>query len=194
MKKCKQENDIFGKLLSYEVEGNIVNVKFEQEKVFVKIINSYIINFFVPLYREERNSKAVENLKDSHCDFEIENIENGIQICTEKLLIKIYDEFKVDIYDKEGKLLCADYRGEKDPFIRRSGDYALAEAEGHDLKEDYECKIYVSKKMEEDMYFYGLGEKSGHLNKKGYHYVNWNTDNPALMEKLLIGFISQFHF
>jgi alpha-glucosidase len=32
--------------------------------------------------------------------------------------------------------------------------------------------------MEDDMYFYGLGEKSGHLNKKGYHYVNWNTDNP----------------
>ena len=43
-------------------------------------------------------------------------------------------------------------------------------------KSDY--KVYVSKKMEDDMYFYGLGEKSGHLNKKGYHYVNWNTDNP----------------
>ena len=29
------------------------------------------------------------------------------------------------------------------------------------------------------MYFYGLGEKTGHLNKKSYHYVNWNTDNPS---------------
>jgi len=87
MKKCKQENDIFGKLLSYEVEGNTINVKFKQEKVYVKIINSYIINFFAPLYREERNSKAVENLRDNHCDFEIENIENGIQINTKKLLV-----------------------------------------------------------------------------------------------------------
>ena len=145
MDKCKQENHIFGKLLSYEVEENTINVKFEQEKVFVKIVNSYIINFFAPLFREERNSKAVENLKDSHYDFDVENIENGIQISTEKLKVKIYDEFKVDIYDKEGTLLCADYRGEKDPFIRRSGDYQLAEAEGHNLNGDSEFKVYVIK-------------------------------------------------
>ena len=60
MNKCKEENDIFGKLLSYEVEGNVINIKFEQEKVFVKIVSSYIISFFAPLYREERNSKAAE--------------------------------------------------------------------------------------------------------------------------------------
>ncbi|BCZ44581.1 alpha-glucosidase [Clostridium gelidum] len=178
MDKCKQEKHIFGKLLSYEVEENAINVKFEQKKVFVKIVNSYIINFFAPLFREERNSKAVEFLKDSHYDFDVENIENGIQISTEKLKVKIYDEFKVDIYDKEGTLLCADYRGEKDPFIRRTGDYQLAEAEGHNLNVDSDLKVYVSKQMEDDMYFYGLGEKSGHLNKKGYHYVNWNTDDP----------------
>ena len=178
MEKYKVGMDIFGKLLSYEVEGNIINVKFEQEKVFVKVVNSYIINFFAPLLRDERNSKAVENLKDSHCDFDIENIDSGIQICTEKLIVKIYDEFKVDIYDKEGTLLCADYRGESKPFERRYGDYMLAEAEGQTFSGEVDYKVYVSKKMEEDMYFYGFGEKSGHLNKKGYHYVNWNTDNP----------------
>ena len=29
------------------------------------------------------------------------------------------------------------------------------------------------------MYFYGLGERTGSLNKKGYHYRNWNTDDPT---------------
>lgn len=177
MEKYVQKN-LFGKLLDYEVEENVININFEGKKTFVKIINSYIINFFVPLHREERNSKAVENLKDSHCDFQVENIEGGIQISTEKLLVKIYDEFKVDVYDKDGKILCEDYRGQKDHFVRRTADFKLAEAEGHDLKEGFEEKIYVSKKMEENMYFYGLGEKTGHLNKKGYHYVNWNTDDP----------------
>lgn len=170
---------LYGRLLNYEVEENVININFEEKKAVVKIINSYIINFFVPLHREERNSKAVENLKDSHCDFQVENIEGGIQISTEKLITKIYDEFKVDIYDKDGKILCEDYRGEKDPFVRRTADFKLAEAEGHDLKKGFLEKIYVSKKMEEEMYFYGLGEKTGHLNKKGYHYVNWNTDNPS---------------
>ena len=178
MNKCGKVN-VFGKLLSYEVDRSNIIIKYEGKEVFVKVIRSSLINFFVPLFREERNSKAVENLKESHCDFDVENIENGIQVLTEKLIVKIYDEFKVDIYDKEGTLLCADYRGDKEPFVRRSGDYQLAEAEGHNLNGDSEFKVYVSKQMEDDMYFYGLGERTGHLNKKGYHYVNWNTDNPA---------------
>ena len=124
--------------------------------MFIKVINSYIINFFAPLFREERNSKVVENLKDSHYDFEVENIADGIQLSTEKLIVRIYDEFKVDIYEKKGVIICADYRGEKEPFIRRNGDYQLAEAEGHNLNGDSEFKVYISKQMEEDMYFYGL--------------------------------------
>lgn len=178
MEKCKQEKRNYGRFISYEVQDNVVNVKFEKDKVFIKVVNSYIINFFVPLFREVRNSKAVENLNDSDCDFKVENIDGGIQICTDKLKVKIYDEFKVDIYDKEGTLLCADYREESKPFKRRYGDYMLAEAEGHILNGEADYKVYVSKKMEEDMYFYGFGEKTGHLNKKGYHYVNWNTDEP----------------
>lgn len=178
MNDCKEVN-VFGRLLSYEVDENDIIIKYEEKEAFVKVIKSGIINFFVPLFREDRDSKAVENLKDSHCDFDVENIENGIQVLTEKLIVKIYDEFKVDIYDKEGSLLCADYRGEKEPFVRRTGDYKLAEAEGHNLNGDSKFKVYVSKQMDDDMYFYGLGEKTGHLNKKGYHYVNWNTDNPA---------------
>jgi alpha-glucosidase len=178
MEKCKQEERNYGRFISYEVQDNVVNVKFEKEKVFVKVVNSYIINFFVPLFREIRNSKAVEDLKDNNCNFEVQNISYGIQISTEELIIKIYDKFKVDIYDKEGALLCADYREESKHFKRRYGDYMLAEAEGHTLNGEADYKVYVSKKMEEDMYFYGFGEKTGHLNKKGYHYANWNTDEP----------------
>ncbi|EKQ51337.1 MULTISPECIES: glycoside hydrolase family 31 protein [unclassified Clostridium] len=179
MEKCNQDKKIFGKLLNYEVEDNEINIRFQEKNVFVKVVNSYIINFFVPLFRGERNSKAVENIIDSHCDFEVEKIIDGIQISTENLLVKIFDDFKVDIYDKNGALLCEDYRGESKPFNRRYGDYVLAEAEGHTLNGAADYKVYVSKKMEDDMYFYGLGERSGHLNKRGYHYVNWNTDNPA---------------
>ncbi|AQR96593.1 glycoside hydrolase family 31 protein [Clostridium saccharoperbutylacetonicum] len=177
MDNCKEVKNSYGKLLGYEVENNIVNIEFEEEKVYIKIVNSYIINFFVPSFRKERNSKAVENLKDKNCDFEVEFINGGIQISTEQLQLKVYDCFKVDIYDKEGTRLCADYRGDSKPFNRRYGDYMLAEAEGHAINNQEEYKLYISKNMEEEMYFYGLGEKTGHLNKKGYHYVNWNTDN-----------------
>ena len=170
----------FGVLNDYSVLDNDIILSYENCEAFVKVINSKVINFFVPMLRAERQSKAVEDLKVEECDFEIEKIENGIKITTEHLIVKIYDEFKVDIYDKDNNILCEDYRGEKNHFVRRSADYKLAEAEGHKINDgDDEFKIYVSKKMEDNMYFYGLGERSGHLNKKGYHYVNWNTDNPA---------------
>lgn len=178
MERCKQEKN-YGRFIGYEIQDNVVIVNFEKEKVFIKLINSYIINFFSPIFREERNSKAVENLDNNYYDFRVEDIDDGIQISTDKLIVKIYDEFKVDIYDKDKNMLCADYRGDSRPFERRYADYVLAEAEGHTFNNgqaDY--KVYVSKKMEEDMYFYGFGEKTGHLNKKGYHYVNWNTDDP----------------
>ena len=176
--KNEEMKSIFGKILNYEVEDNKIIINYENRKAFIEIINSHIINFFVPFFREEKDSKAIEHLKESHCDFDIENIDNGIKISTEKLVVKVYEEFKVDIYDKEGNILCEDYRGDKEPFKRRTGDYKLAEAEGHNINSDSYYKVYISKKIEEDMYFYGLGEKSGYLNKKGYHYVNWNTDDP----------------
>lgn len=173
------EKDLFGKLQSYEVKENDVSIKFENKEVVVKVVSTGIINFFVPLLRPERNSKAVDNLKITHSKFEVKSIENGIEIITEKLKVKIFDGFKTDIYDKEENMLCADYRGEKADFTRRYGDYELLAAEGHSTNEASAEKIYVAKQLDENTYFYGLGEKTGHLNKRGYHYVNWNTDNPA---------------
>lgn len=169
-----------GKLNEYLVNDSDITLCYENGEAYVKVISHKIINFFVPLFRAERQSKAVENLECDECDFEVSTIENGIKIATDELIVKIYDEFKVDIYDKDENVLCEDYRGEKAPFVRRRADYSLAEAEGHKVNNgEDKFKVYVSKKMEENMHFYGLGEKTGHLDKKGYHYVNWNTDNPA---------------
>lgn len=182
MNLCKGKHEVFGKIKNYEVDGNKVIIKYENIDAIISIISDDIINFFVPLFRKERISKAVENielLKDDELNFDIKEFEGKIQITTNKLIVKVHDEFIVDIYDSNETLLCSDYREKCDPFKRRYGDYQLAEAEGHSTSRDSEYKVYVAKNMEEDMYFYGFGEKTGHLNKKGYHYVNWNTDNPA---------------
>ena len=169
----------FGKLKDYLVKGNEIIVTYENKKAYIKVVNQNIINFFVPFLRNQRNSKAVEVDLDKKCDFSVSRIENGIKIITQEIIVNILDEFKVDIYDKDNNIICEDYRGLREPFERRTGDYKLAEEEGHELNAHGDYKIYVSKKMEEDMYFYGLGERPGSLNKKGCHYINWNTDNPA---------------
>ena len=183
MKFCKEGKNIFGKISDYKIERNKLIIKYESVEAIVSIVSDEILNFFVPLFREERNSKAVENIEEliqcNKCDFKVDKINDGIKLKTDKLVVNIYDDFVIDIYDSNEKLLCSDYRGDSDPFKRRFGDYVLAEAEGHSTNKDSNYKVYVAKNMEEDMHFYGFGEKTGHLDKKGYHYVNWNTDNPA---------------
>ena len=170
---------MFGKIKAYSQIDNKVIIQYEAVEVTVEIINPYIINFFAPLLRKQRASKAVENLEIMSCSLQVSKEEEYISITTQKLQVKIFDEFLVDIYDNEGNVLCRDFRGERKPFTRRAGDFKLAEEEGHKLAQDSGEMLTIVKKMEEDMFFYGLGEKTGHLNKKGYHYKMWNTDDPS---------------
>ena len=169
---------MLGKIVNYIIEKNVVKINFENGSSYVKIINDEIINFFIPNVSEERNSKAIDKLNYKETKFSVRFIGQLLTISTKSLVVKIYAGFNIDIYDKDGNALCEDYRLERDPFIRRKGDYELAESEGHDLSKKNKDTIYIAKKMEDDMHFYGLGEKTGHLDKKYYHYKNWNTDNP----------------
>ena len=170
---------MLGRLLKYEVNNKEIKLKYEKKEATITIINDGVINFFIPFHRKEKNSKAVENLNLGSSNFSIEKIENTLNIITEKLKIIVSDNFKIDIYDRNEKVLCRDYRGERNPFKRRGNNFDLAAEEGHNLNGHQNYKVYVSKTMEDDMYFYGLGERTGSLNKKGYHYRNWNTDDPS---------------
>ena len=183
MNLCREGQKVFGKINNYRVEGNKLIIEYENIEATISIISDEIINFFVPLFRKERNSKAVESIdsliNNNESNFKVDKIGDAIKFVTDKLVVKIYNDFIVDIYDSNNRLLCSDYRGNEEAFRRRYGDYELAEAEGHSTNKDSIYKVYVAKTMEEDMHFYGFGEKTGHLDKKRYHYVNWNTDNPA---------------
>ena len=170
----------FGELLSYTIDENTVSVNYEKSTAYIKIITKDIINFFVPKISKGRKSKAIEYLDNNICNFTVEKRTGVIDIITEALIIKVYDEFMIDIYTIENELICSDHRGKRSPFIRRSGDYTLLEDEGHEYAKEEEFKVFVKKTMNEDTLFYGLGERTGSLNKRGYHYKNWNTDLPAL--------------
>ncbi|RDY29713.1 DUF4968 domain-containing protein [Romboutsia weinsteinii] len=172
---------MFGRILGYEILDNKVKINFSNNiEAKVEIINSEIINFFVPIFKKEQKSKAIENLKCVETKFTVESLDNFINIKTNTLEIKIYDEFKVDIYNNQGKLICADYREERNPYVKNTaGRIDIALQEGHKPNEHQEYKVFIPKCMEDNMYFYGFGEKTGHLNKKGYHYKNWNTDDPS---------------
>lgn len=97
------------------------------------------------------------------------------------ITVYVKDNEKLDIYYK-GKLVLSDYekarkKSEKNPYE----DLAIAELEGHTVGKDEEKTdaVTIIKKLGKDDAIYGLGDKPGCLNKRGYSYVNWNTDDPA---------------
>ena len=170
---------MIGKFISYIVNDNKIQLIYENNHALVTIVNSKVINFFISNDGKERKSNAVECFEFEKCDFTISKEDDYLKITTDKLIVHVKDDFKVDIYNKNNELLCADYNGKREPFKRRGSDFSLVEEEGHSLDGHMDYKVYVAKDMPTDMYFYGLGERTGSLNKKGYHYKNWNTDDPS---------------
>lgn len=171
---------MYGKLIRYEQDHQKIKLIFEYQSVNIHVINDNVFNIFVPFQTEVQDSKAIEALKVKPCPLKILEAEDYLEIATSSLVARIYDDFKVDFYDASThQLICADYREGRQPFIRQGND-RIAEAEGHHIQENANRhQIEVLKTMFGDESFYGLGDKTGHLNKRGYAYEMWNTDDPS---------------
>ncbi len=173
---------IFGKRKAYKVEEGIVRIQFASGEGRVTPLTDEIINIFSPIETIEHRSKAVEGNKAEGIAFSVKEKPDYLEIQTKRLTVRVYDEFKVDFYDEKGMLLCADYRGERQ-FGRQISDkfIKLLEVEGHEIPTDsnFNYDIQVVKQMEGDEAFYGLGDKTGFLNKRHYDYEMWNSDIPA---------------
>lgn len=178
----KEDNsDMWGKRTGYEKEGRRVSIQFEGGTGRIEVVNAGVINVFAPLHTQEHESRAVEQPNPAFvvCDYTVSERDGRIEIVTEQLIVRVYDHFKVDFYDAAGTPLCLDYRGEREPFPRR-GNVSIAEGEGHAaMRTSEHHKIQVLKAMEGEEKFYGLGDKTGPLNKRGYEYEMWNTDDPS---------------
>lgn len=170
---------MFGKLLNHNIENNRLILNYENHTASVEIITPKIINIFTGLKYKNHFSRAIEGDKVISCNFSVVEENDHLLVETDEIKARIYNEFYVDFYDKNDNLLCEDYRGSRDPFIRR-GNVSIAEEEGHKTESASENhSITVIKRMIGDESFFGLGDKTGHLNKKGYSYEMWNTDDPS---------------
>lgn len=126
-------------------------------------------------------SFAIETLPPYYTDFCVNPLEqSGLQITTSYLDVRVSPDLKIDIYDHRGTLLLADYRGDRVTAQALSQEeLALVAMEGHQIQEtSSQFSTTILKQMDSSTYFYGLGDKTGYLNKRGYEYMMWNTDNP----------------
>ena len=171
----------YGKRISYKTSGNQIQISFEKQDVIVEVITDEIINFFVPTWSKEHRSKAIEGNKCRTTVFSTGIEKEYLVICTDKLVVRIKDDFVTEIFDKDGHLLLQDYCGavkKEESVSQKLID--LLEAEGHDTSglSEKKHKVKTVKVLDSKDVIYGLGDKTGFLNKRTYEYENWNSDIP----------------
>ena len=106
--------------------------------------------------------------------------EDILSISTSQLTLQFDSLLHSTIYNKNGQLLCADYTGPvKEAETLSEAELEQMIQEGHVIHgNDDDCKFMLYKQLFGEDVFYGLGDKTGFLNKKGYDYTMWNSDNP----------------
>lgn len=169
---------MFGKLLEHRLDHQVLRLIFESGVGRIEVLSPYIVNVFSPLKTADHESRAIERRGFEETQIDIHTTKEGIELYTNALKVVIRDNFKVDFYDRSGRAICLDYLGERTPLLRR-GSRGQAAEEGIRVEKDAKpMAVEVLKVLKGSEKFYGLGEKTGHLNKRGYYYENWNTDNP----------------
>lgn len=171
------------KLINFTQDGQKLTVNYDNKPLILTVITPEIVRIFQDRGNAS-NSYAIDGDKSIKTDFKVKEKDGHVELSTAKLTVKIYDDEKIDVYDEKGNPLILDYRKKRTPIDRQMDEehLKLAESEGHDVKnllgahdKDY---YEIVKSLADDEQFYGLGDKTGFINKRHYAYDNWNTDNP----------------
>jgi len=170
---------MFGNLLSYEKDGQVIHFQFAKGSGQIEVITNTIIRVFSG--DETIHSQAIEGDKRQEAVCSVSHVNGSLVVRTKSLAVYISDDFKVDFYDNQNHSLCLDYRGVRHQrTVVNTEELALMEKEGHAVNSNVGIhKFEVVKAMDGDESFYGLGDKTGFLNKRHYAYEMWNTDNPS---------------
>ncbi|MDO5417494.1 MAG: glycoside hydrolase family 31 protein [Lachnospiraceae bacterium] len=170
----------YGKLKEYHLSGRKLFLQFAEQEAWIEAVTPEIINVFCGLDEPEHRSKAIEGDKTLPVEIRVEEKEDGLWMDTGNVRVRICDDFYVDFYDSEGREVCADYRGKRAPLERISEEHRkLLLSEGHARQEEKKNAFEVLKKLQGTEHFYGLGDKTGFLDKRHYEYEMWNTDDPS---------------
>ncbi|WP_174614318.1 glycoside hydrolase family 31 protein [Virgibacillus ihumii] len=147
-----------GDLRSYKHTNNSYFFACENGFAAIQFFADSIIRIVMNQYHEPvlNGSYAVVAEKE-HVSVESIEQDNLLMLKTEALIVEVKKvPFRITIFDQNGVVLLDE--GNRGMAYRENGE------------------VTAFKKMHADDHFYGFGEKSGHLDKRGEKYEMWNTD------------------
>ena len=176
----------YGKLLDYNYQSGTLTLEYESGCCYVQQMAEGILRFTA---NPKHESYAVVLNPTDTCNWAVSKTDNIVTVdiagneekSLKPITLHIGDDFLVDIYEDD-LLICSDYRGEENGLDELTYEQKqLLSLEGHKAENETsdDSAIKIMKVLGTDDAIYGLGDKPGCLNKRGYAYENWNTDDPA---------------
>ncbi len=133
----------------YKVNGQKMIVTCNGQQLEVEVVTSKIIRIFCKLNFAESDSKAIEGKKILETFFDITQENDDLWIRTEDVGVRITKDLCVDFFDKNGAIVCEDYRGSRKSLRAISEERRkLLESEGHVVRESEKHAFDVIKKMQ----------------------------------------------
>jgi len=125
-------------------------------------------------------SFAIEELPGTTAMFSVSHSGSAITASTSSVTLEIDSGLQISIYDKDNNIICSDCEPKDqatDGLSKEEIEQLIQEGHMADTAIN-NTKYKVTKKIIGDECFYGLGDKTGFLDKRGYDYIMWNSDNP----------------
>ena len=168
--------------LHYIAKDQTITLSSDQGALILTVLTDQIIRVFQDRGRHT-NSYAIEGEKKVETPFDLNEVNDHLELSTEQLTVKVGPDLLLDVFDARGNPLILDYRGKRRPIAKTidAAHQSIMRAEGHEVSgvsqtEDHYYQVV--KALDPDEQFYGLGDKTGYLNKRSYQYDNWNYDEP----------------
>jgi len=153
-----------GKCLNYEVTAQQAVFHCENDvNVLLKICSPGIVKLWYERGNFQQNNKSFavinENV-DNKGLLSVSEQPGSYEIFTDELIIRVNKSpFQIRFFDKYQKLLLEDFQGKG--YVKDS------------------LKQTTYKTLRSNEHFFGLGEKSGGLDRRGKTFKMWNSDKPC---------------
>lgn len=171
---------MFGKLIGYKEISAGAELTFEEGAGWVIFENDSIAHIYSCILEKERASSAVAGIIPAQIEINIKKGRDYIALKTARLLVRVYDDFFVDFLTPDGRMISEQTRRREKGDTVTAEQRLLLEREGHEsAAASKEHRIEVARKLYPKECIYGLGDKAGFLDKRGYSYIMWNSDIPA---------------
>jgi alpha-glucosidase len=153
---------ILDEVTDFSIRENYLILELDGARVVLEFITADIVR--VVMNRGDTinldTTVAVVDHEQQYQNFTVIEHATKLEVKTAKLdIIVNKEEFSLSFYDREGNLLHQDYS-------KRSLGWS-------------NDRVRAWKELKEKEKFYGLGEKTGWLDKRGREYTMWNTDTFA---------------